>query len=66
MHALGIFHEQSRPDRDTYVFINLTDVDDRYQGNFNKYPFSQVSIEDVEYDYESVMHYGNSFLMSHF
>ena len=30
----------------------------RYHGNFNKYPFSQVSIEDVEYDYESVMHYG--------
>ena len=73
MHALGIFHEQSRPDRDTYVFINLTDVDPwylyqiillfsnrflRYHGNFNKYPFSQVSIEDVEYDYESVMHYG--------
>ena len=57
MHALGIFHEQSRPDRDTYVFINLTDVAPGTEGNFNKYDFDLVSIEDVPYDYESVMHY---------
>lgn len=58
MHALGIFHEQSRPDRDDYVSINLTYVDPGYHGNFAKYTFDEVSIEDVPYDYESVMHYG--------
>lgn len=58
MHALGIFHEQSRPDRDDYVTINLTYVDEGVQGNFAKYSFNEVSIEDVPYDYESVMHYG--------
>ena len=57
MHALGLFHEQSRPDRDTYVYINLTDVSPGTEGNFNKYDFDFVSIEDVPYDYESVMHY---------
>jgi len=57
MHALGLFHEQSRPDRDTYVYINLTDVSPGTEGNFNKYDFDLVSIEDVPYDYESVMHY---------
>jgi len=57
MHALGIFHEQSRPDRDTYVSINLTYVSPGTEGNFAKYTFDEVSIEDVPYDYESVMHY---------
>ena len=61
MHALGLFHEQSRPDRDTYVYINLTDVSPGTEGNFNKYDFDLVSIEDVPYDYESVMHYRNRF-----
>ena len=58
MHALGIFHEQSRPDRDTYVYINTTNIKPGYEGNFNKYDFEFVSPMDVPYDYESVMHYG--------
>ena len=58
MHALGIFHEQSRPDRDTYVYVNMTNIKPGYEGNFNKYDFEFVSPMDVPYDYESVMHYG--------
>ena len=58
MHALGIFHEQSRPDRDTYVEINEENIQNGTLNNFNKYDFNYVDIKDVPYDYESVMHYG--------
>ena len=40
MHALGIYHEQSRPDRDDYVFIDEEEVEDGKLHNFNKYDFS--------------------------
>lgn len=39
MHALGIYHEQSRPDRDDYVFIDMEAVTEGYQNNFYKYDF---------------------------
>jgi len=55
MHALGLFHEQARPDRDTYVNIQLENVRDGYSHNFNK----KLTSKDLgnAYDYGSVMHY---------
>merc|ERR1712002_712218 len=57
MHAIGFFHEQSRYDRDSYVRINLNNVDGRYHNNFNKYTSSQIQLLS-DYDLKSVMHYG--------
>jgi Astacin (Peptidase family M12A)/Papain-like cysteine protease AvrRpt2 len=54
MHAAGIMHEQCRPDRDTYVTIDLTNVDTRATHNFDKCEF--VSTESA-YDFNSIMHY---------
>ncbi|KAI9559341.1 hypothetical protein GHT06_016130 [Daphnia sinensis] len=57
MHAAGFFHEHSRPDRDTYVSINLNNVLEKYRHNFNAYTTSQVTTLGLSYDYGSVMHY---------
>ncbi|KAK4010241.1 hypothetical protein OUZ56_019391 [Daphnia magna] len=57
MHAAGFFHEHSRPDRDTYVSVNLNNVLEQYRHNFNALTTSQVTTLGLSYDYGSVMHY---------
>lgn len=58
MHVLGFFHEQSRPDRDDYLQINLENVESDMVHNFNKYAWgSTVLNQGSSYDYKSVMHY---------
>ena len=58
LHAIGMYHEQSRPDRDTYVTINLENVESRKENNFEKASHSQIL--GNPYDYGSVMHYGRT------
>jgi len=58
LHALGSWHEQSRPDRDNYVRINYQNIPAANQHNFNKYTTSEVTELDITYDYGSIMHYG--------
>jgi len=55
-HALGLWHEQSREDRDSYIRIELSNVQQGLEYNFNQ----QINDgDDVnEYDYGSIMHYG--------
>ncbi|XP_055349654.1 astacin-like metalloendopeptidase [Paramacrobiotus metropolitanus] len=60
-HALGFYHEHSRPDRDTYVTVNAApsnierNVDLR---NFNILP--DMPVFNLPYDYDSIMHYAPS------
>ncbi len=56
-HALTIWHEQSRSDRDTYVQINWGNITSGKEGNFNIH--NTVWDTDVgTYDFDSCMHYG--------
>lgn len=54
-HALGLWHEQSRIDRDAYIDIIWENIDERYRYNFEQHLNDG---EDFgEYDYDSIMHY---------
>ena len=62
LHALGVYHEQSRSDRDAFVEIKWDNIQDgpppageiNALGNFQTQP---GSTDYFDYDYGSVMHY---------
>lgn len=58
-HALGLYHEQSRSDRDNYVIINWDNILANYKDNFNK--FTNGTSLMGSYDYGSIMHYGSNY-----
>jgi hypothetical protein len=54
-HALGLWHEQSRGDRDQYIKILWENIEPDYQYNFNQHLTDGRDFGD--YDYQSIMHY---------
>ena len=55
-HVLGLWHEQSREDRNEFVTINWGNILEGREHNFNQ---RIADGDDVgEYDYGSIMHYG--------
>jgi astacin len=56
-HTAGLFHEQSRHDRDSYVTIMWDQIIEEYKGNF-AIPDASISKDIIAYDYDSIMHYG--------
>uniref|UniRef100_A0A7S3A5U5 Metalloendopeptidase n=1 Tax=Rhodosorus marinus TaxID=101924 RepID=A0A7S3A5U5_9RHOD len=64
-HAVGLFHEHNRPDRDNYINVHLNNVrsdNDLYKRQFDKESWSDVDHYGLRYDTRSIMHYGNNFL----
>jgi len=59
MHAMGIIHEQSRPDRDDYIKVNFDAIKPRLLRNFQKYDFQRADNLGTPYNYYSIMHYSN-------
>ena len=54
-HALGLWHEQSRADRDMYIRIVWENIDDDHRYNFEQHLTDGKDFG--EYDYQSIMHY---------
>lgn len=57
-HAIGLFHEQSRSDRDTYITVNWANIESGKSGNFNTYVESgDAGFDHLPMDWNSVMMY---------
>lgn len=54
LHAAGMFHEQSRSDRDNFVRINRDNIIPDRINNFER---EDNTISSCPYDYGSIMHY---------
>ena len=60
-HSLGVFHTQSRSDRDQYVEVRLQNVEEGCEHNFAAGMGMDLP---VPYSVESVMHYGSGYFMA--
>ncbi len=59
-HAVGLFHEQNRTDRDNHVSVNFANVLPGKEGNFITFIVNGVvGLNFGPYDKSSVMHYGS-------
>ncbi|OQP44151.1 hypothetical protein A4H97_33655 [Niastella yeongjuensis] len=55
-HAVGLFHEQTREDRDKYVNVNSSNILNGQESQFSQHIHDGDDIG--AYDYSSIMHYG--------
>ncbi|HEV2748560.1 MAG TPA: M12 family metallopeptidase [Allosphingosinicella sp.] len=59
-HAVGLWHEHCRHDRDDWVEIDFTNIEDGCEGNFMQDFICDVATPTRDlgaYDYGSIMHY---------
>lgn len=54
-HALGLWHEQSREDRDRHIHVHWENIKANHRHNFNQHITDGDDHDN--YDYDSIMHY---------
>ncbi|XP_068675014.1 hatching enzyme 1.2-like [Montipora foliosa] len=59
VHALGFFHEHTRPDRDKFVKILWNNIQNEHVKQFEILTKGAVSSFGQPYDFQSIMHYSN-------
>eukprot|EP00804_Cyclotella_cryptica_P019397 CCRYP_006589-RA/>CCRYP_006589-RA protein AED:0.05 eAED:0.05 QI:76/0.88/0.8/1/0.77/0.9/10/0/1153 len=57
VHALGFWHEHTRPDRDDYISIQWDNVQADFEHNFAK--AVEINSLGSPYDFGSIMHFSN-------
>ena len=63
-HAIGLYHEQSRRDRDDYIWVRSEYMDPRYRFNSDMENEEDIDNYGIPYDYASIMHYGSDVSMN--
>jgi len=61
-HAIGLFHEQSRNDRNNFVIINTGCIQAGHAHDFAV--FGTAGIHNGPYDIESIMHYNSNYFLA--
>ena len=56
-HAIGFYHEHSRPDRDEYISVIEGNVFPGFLDAFDTVPDESANLLNFGYDYASIMHY---------
>lgn len=59
-HAVGFWHEHTRPDRDDHVVIIRENIMIGQEYNFNKLTADEVNSLGENYDFDSIMHYARN------
>jgi len=59
-HSIGLYHEQSRPDRDSYIRILWNSIKSGKSFNFNKHGTNTIDSLGTPYDFRSMMHYSTT------
>ncbi|KAL9955246.1 hypothetical protein ACROYT_G036540 [Oculina patagonica] len=59
MHALGFFHEHTRPDRDKFVKILWNNIKSDHLQQIEIRKRGEVTTLGQPYDFQSIMHYSN-------
>lgn len=59
-HALGFYHEHTRPDRDAHVRVLMDNIVAGRQNNFARLTDGEVDTDGQPYDYTSIMHYADN------
>lgn len=59
-HAVGFFHEHTRPDRDQHVRVLTENIAYGRSNNFQRMPDEQIDSLGQPYDFESIMHYADN------
>ena len=57
LHGLAFVHEQSRPDRNDYIKVNMDMVQPAHASNFDMRDWLEVDTRQSYYDFSSVLHY---------